>query len=964
MKNGILPPLSSIKPKKRFYFAALCSFFLLLSSCGEKDSGSKIPSSGNDVASSQTNPSQEKEDSSSDDDHIHTFSNDWEHDDQYHWHPSTCGHDVIDGKAPHSFGEYKIIVQPTLSEDGLMRRSCSICSYVQEEAIEKVDMAKKVNELFEKVKTNSTVKYKEGEVEKNAKIADGKILFYRPESQAYDYGIGEQGMLYFDEGSNEWLYQESDLEEASSSILEYLEPIKKAYLDTTWTYFDPQNLLASGIYQDEAVQASFSPKDASFISSSLEIHLEELGSTELSFLAQDFSKSSITLPDGAKIINRDYFLRLMKKIVATYYPGMTGSYSMIVNFSCAEEECKLTYLYRSQGTWLSALILKKDFIAALLASSYSVEEAFAAVLNHEWGSRLSNLFYNTTTDVYSKKQNKYSVSGDPNSYYYPSLHSAWESERALPYGRFFLSRLLKEGTKELSKEEFASYEGAEVFFTDVYFYCDSTYNIFNDKKTRGLGDAQIGCQKQDGSRTILAFSFFYEEKVPYQSFVDAIDDSYIYKLAYLKSFDVGIPQQGGSPLGEEFAERVYREEGGFLYEGSAMAPHYRLLSCKDKKIVSATLPEDTREIAPEAFANCYSLVSVEGLEHIEVFGDLCFANCVRLDQDLILRNVKTIGASSFAYCGSAYEGRHHDVLLGANLEKIARGSVFYSSLYSSFFFAMTPGDWMEVDLENYAFHGASNFLDPNGSLSFAGERFSPLKSLLIPADVEEIDSAHFNDLPELEEVRMSEGSALKKIAGFTKCPKLSSVSLKEGLVECRAFVESSQLTSLSCPDSLRVLEIPHGVIDLSIGEGTIDVNLSYFDDGDEARKNFFQKDGDALYIKSRSSDYHCLYHDRSSSGSSRTVHKGCKVIHNSAFWDDASQAVTSLTLPSELALIKSSSFYNLIALTNLSYLGTKAQWEKIEKAPDWLSGYTTYGGGKPSVEQEKVVHCSDGELAL
>ena len=32
----------------------------------------------------------------------HTFSDEWESDEPYHWHPSTCGHDVVSGKTVHS----------------------------------------------------------------------------------------------------------------------------------------------------------------------------------------------------------------------------------------------------------------------------------------------------------------------------------------------------------------------------------------------------------------------------------------------------------------------------------------------------------------------------------------------------------------------------------------------------------------------------------------------------------------------------------------------------------------------------------------------------------------------------------------------------------------------------------------------------------------------------------------------
>ncbi len=55
--------------------------------------------------------------------HVHTFSDGWESNDAYHWHPATCGHDVIDGKAPHTPNDYHFCtvcgryVEPTYSFD-------------------------------------------------------------------------------------------------------------------------------------------------------------------------------------------------------------------------------------------------------------------------------------------------------------------------------------------------------------------------------------------------------------------------------------------------------------------------------------------------------------------------------------------------------------------------------------------------------------------------------------------------------------------------------------------------------------------------------------------------------------------------------------------------------------------------------------------------------------------------------
>ncbi len=61
--------------------------------------------------------------------HIHTYSEAWTKDETNHWHASTCGHDVIEGKAEHSFGEYVSNNDATTEADGTKTRECSVCGY-------------------------------------------------------------------------------------------------------------------------------------------------------------------------------------------------------------------------------------------------------------------------------------------------------------------------------------------------------------------------------------------------------------------------------------------------------------------------------------------------------------------------------------------------------------------------------------------------------------------------------------------------------------------------------------------------------------------------------------------------------------------------------------------------------------------------------------------------------------------
>ena len=61
--------------------------------------------------------------------HTHKFATDWTKDETNHWYASTCGHDVTDSKAEHSFGAYVSNNDATTEADGTKTRACRVCGY-------------------------------------------------------------------------------------------------------------------------------------------------------------------------------------------------------------------------------------------------------------------------------------------------------------------------------------------------------------------------------------------------------------------------------------------------------------------------------------------------------------------------------------------------------------------------------------------------------------------------------------------------------------------------------------------------------------------------------------------------------------------------------------------------------------------------------------------------------------------
>lgn len=103
-----------MKNKTKFtLFSIFLATGVLLSACQPATSSSgKITSSS---------------DSSEVSSHEHTFASSWTYDETSHWHASTCGHDVVDEKANHTF--VKEVVKPTFENEGYTINKCSVCDY-------------------------------------------------------------------------------------------------------------------------------------------------------------------------------------------------------------------------------------------------------------------------------------------------------------------------------------------------------------------------------------------------------------------------------------------------------------------------------------------------------------------------------------------------------------------------------------------------------------------------------------------------------------------------------------------------------------------------------------------------------------------------------------------------------------------------------------------------------------------
>ncbi len=71
--------------------------------------------------------------------HVHTFSNLWEYDDNTHYHNSTCGHNVKSSEASHTLSNWITSKEPTEEEFGERYKICVVCNYKITEQINKLE---------------------------------------------------------------------------------------------------------------------------------------------------------------------------------------------------------------------------------------------------------------------------------------------------------------------------------------------------------------------------------------------------------------------------------------------------------------------------------------------------------------------------------------------------------------------------------------------------------------------------------------------------------------------------------------------------------------------------------------------------------------------------------------------------------------------------------------------------------
>ena len=247
-------------------------------------------------------------------------------------------------------------------------------------------------------------------------------------------------------------------------------------------------------------------------------------------------------------------------------------------------------------------------------------------------------------------------------------------------------------------------------------------------------------------------------------------------------------------------------------------------SCSSLERVSFT--NTVKKIGARAFSGCRSLVDIKMLDNVESIGEDAFNDCDSLTDVALPKKLKSLGDSAFFSCDSLESVSIPDGLTDIPL------SAFYlcNSLKT-----------LEVDANNPVYSSRNNILcDKSGTVALlcapgllevdipegitniaqnSFERCLPLQRVNIPDSVLWIGHSAFWGCESLQSVTIPKNVQGIGYWAFTSCDQLQEFKVAEE--NPRYSARNGMLCSKSgkevicCPEGLKEVEIPEGVVGIS-----------------------------------------------------------------------------------------------------------------------------------------------------
>ena len=776
----------------------------------------------------------------------HTFSDEWESNETHHWHPSTCGHDVVSGKTVHSGNpcaicgyesipehehnlEHRAAKPVTCTENGNIEYwECSGChKYFSDEQGE--------TEITDK---NSVIIVTEGH-----KWGEWETV---KQATCTEEGKKERQCTACTEKENEPIPALNHIYGEWQTIKEptCTEEGKKERICSRCSYSETKTLPvkahtydgyiknAQYHWQKCAVCQNDSEREPhNFIDGICSVcNYDSRFSFELDFKLTgdhytvtgmgDCTDKEIKIPES-------YEGKPVQAIAANAFWGKTGIISLNIpksiesigdnafqnctgleEISIENKDIELgagAFLGCEKITWAS---LPAFVVSEIAVTNLTILVVIDGELENDVLSDAKNLVSLTVPDITTTLG---AVCG-ANTAVLESLTLAETTEIAENAFKNFTA------LKEINLPEGINSIGADAFLNTAY-YNDSSNWVFNVLYLNSYllkANTQInGHYPINNDTTVIADAAFSScsglTNVYIPDSVTIIGSSAFEGCSGLISITIPFLGEkadgsGKTHFGYIFGASYYDYNDHYVPEslkeviitGGTSIGRYAFRGCSG--LTSITLPESVESIGFWAFSGCSGLTSITIPESVKSIGWEAFRGCSGLTSITIPNSVTSIGAHAFYGCSGLTS-----ITIPESVTSIEKSTFFGCSGLTSITIPESV-----TSIENSAFQGCSgltNITIPDSIKSIGGYAFSGcsgLTSITIPESVTSIENGTFSGCSGLTSITIPNSVTSIGSYAFDGCSGLTSITIPNSVTSIGdyAFSRCSGLTSITIPESV------------------------------------------------------------------------------------------------------------------------------------------------------------------
>ena len=247
----------------------------------------------------------------------------------------------------------------------------------------------------------------------------------------------------------------------------------------------------------------------------------------------------------------------------------------------------------------------------------------------------------------------------------------------------------------------------------------------------------------------------------------------------------------------------YNEANSADYLGNATNPFVLLVRVKDKETTTFTIPEQTKILYSEAFANCAELQEITLPESLVAVGISAFSGCEKLEQITVPNGVTELGAKAFENCRNL-----KTAVIGSGIKSIGKGILKGCDALESLtvpFIGETEDETSRRYLDH--FFGGDFYITPENLTTSIQETVPLTLREVILTGGSRIGNHAFIGCPGLTRVEISDRMVEIGMYAFYRCSGLTEVVIPDSVVkiDIDAFRECTSLTEITIPDQVTEL---------------------------------------------------------------------------------------------------------------------------------------------------------------